>query len=873
MTGSPDPGPASGTRIGTYRVDERLGEGGMGVVYRGHDTKLDRPVAIKFLSSRGADLEARQRFQREAQATSSLNHPNILTVYDAGEHEGRQYLVTELVAGGTLEDWRRAQPRGWRQTVELLTGVADALATAHGGGVLHRDIKPANILLTSSGHAKLADFGLAKLIEGGTDHDTRTALPDHTTPGTILGTVAYMSPEQASGQPLDARSDVFSFGVVLYEALTGQRPFRGATDLEVLLAIREGRSGQLPGDLPVALRAIVEKALEPDPDDRYQSMREMVVDLRRAMRRAGATTAADPAPPESRWRTWPLVAVALLALTAIAWFVTRPVVVPENPFAGATMVRLTDSEAQESDAAISPDGRFVAFLSDRDGQMDVWLTQVDTGSLDNLTGGRAEVLSTPVRGLGFSGDASELWLGGGPDTRLRLLPLVGREAPRPFLDDTVVEVDWSPDLATLVYHTKEDGDPIYLADRTGANARLVVAGTGDHLHQHYPVWSANGEWIYFVGGQPAISRTDLWRIRPSGAGVERLTTHDADVSHPVVLDDRWLLYLASDDGVNRRLWTFDVERRESQPVFVGLEGFTSISASEDGLRVAATIVSPIATLWSVPLRDRLVTDADVTPYALPNVRALAPRLGSDVLYYLSSRGTGDGLWQYRDGVATEVWKGIDGSLLEPAAVSPDGTELAIVLRLDGPARLHVLTADGSRLNPIAPDLDVIGAAAWSPGGEWLVVGGTDDGEPGLFKIPASGGPSERIVTGQARNPVWSPRGDLIVYEGTDVGSRVPLLAVTPDGAPVDLPPIEVRREGERSRFLPDGHGLVYQLGQGPTTDFWLLDLEARTTRRLSQFTGTARMRTFDITPDGGAIVFDRIVDNSTVVLIELPPRR
>jgi len=844
----------------------------MGVVYRGYDTKLDRPVAVKLLSSRGTDLAARQRFQREAQATSSLNHPHILTVYDVGEHDGRQYLVTEFVAGGTLEDGSRAHQRGWRPTVELLAGVADALATAHANGILHRDIKPANILLTPSGHAKLADFGLAKLLDGGPEPETRTALPDQTMPGTILGTLAYMSPEQAAGQPLDVRSDVFSFGVVLYEALAGRRPFLGATDLEVLLAIKDGRHAPLSDDLPPALREIVEKALEADPNDRYQSMQEMVVDLRRVVRRATAT-ATDSVPRAPTRRVWPLAAAAtLLALAAIAWFVARPEVRSESPLAGATMVRLTDSEAQESNAAISPDGRLVAFLSDRDGQMDVWVTQVDTGSLENLTRGEAGTLTTPVRSLGFSRDRSEIWLGGGPDTRLRLLPLVGREAPRAFLEDTVVELDWSPDLATLVYHTKDDGDPIFVADRTGANARLVVAGAGDHQHQHYPIWSANGEWIFFVGGQPSIRRTDLWRIRPSGADLERLTSHRADVSHPVVLDDRWLLYLASDDGVNRRLWTFDVERRESQPVFVGLEGFTSISASTDGLRVAATVVDPSASLWSIPLGNRVATDDDVTPYAVPNPRALTPRFGSDALYYLSSRGTGDGLWRFRDGAATEVWKGTDGSLLEPAAVSPDGSSLAIVLRLDGPARLHVLAADGSQLRPITPDLDVIGAAAWSPDSRWIVIGGTENGERGLFKIPASGGAPERIVTGPALNPVWSPRDDLIVYEGTDVASRVPLLGVTPDGAPVDLPLIEVQREGERSRFLPDGRGLVYQLGLGPTKDFWLLDLTSHTTRQLSRFTGTAQMRTFDISPEGDAIVFDRIVENSNVVLIELPGR-
>ena len=202
----------------------------MGVVYRARDTKLNRPVAIKFLSGELADSAARRRFQREAQLASSLNHPHILTVYDTGEFEGRHYLVTEFIDGGTLKNWAKQQPRNWQDVAELLTGVADGLATAHQAGILHRDIKPDNILITASGYAKLADFGLAKLAEGSRSEDvTRTFTEDRSLPGFIVGTIAYMSPEQASGMPLDARSDIFSFGAVLYEMLAGRRRFAAAT--------------------------------------------------------------------------------------------------------------------------------------------------------------------------------------------------------------------------------------------------------------------------------------------------------------------------------------------------------------------------------------------------------------------------------------------------------------------------------------------------------------------------------------------------------------------------------------------------------------------------------------------------------------------
>jgi serine/threonine protein kinase len=276
----------SGHRIGAYVVQEQLGAGGMGVVYRCTDTHLNRTVAIKFLSD-FATPSARRRFQREAQTASSLNHPHILTVHDAGELDQHQYIVTEFVDGGTLRQWIQHGGHSWRETIELLTGIADGLATAHQNGVLHRDIKPENILITSSGYAKLADFGLAKVSEPESPDSAPTMTDVRTRAGAVLGTVAYMSPEQATGRTIDARSDVFSFGLVLYEALCGVRAFSGSSDVDVLHAIVHRAAPTLPVSVPLPLRVLVEKALEKNPADRFQSMQEMVVDLRRVLRSAG----------------------------------------------------------------------------------------------------------------------------------------------------------------------------------------------------------------------------------------------------------------------------------------------------------------------------------------------------------------------------------------------------------------------------------------------------------------------------------------------------------------------------------------------------------------------------------------------------------
>jgi Tol biopolymer transport system component/predicted Ser/Thr protein kinase len=864
MTGSP---------LEQYEILDLIGTGGTGEVYRARDTRLNRPVAIKFLFADVVDAAARRRFQQEAQTASSLNHPHILTVFEAGESNGRQYLVSEFIDGGTLRDWAGAETRTWRQIVGLLVGVADGLAAAHKAGILHRDIKPANILVTKNGYAKLADFGLAKLVDGPASDVTSTLIEGATRQGLIIGTLAYMSPEQASGKALDERSDIFSLGVVLYEMLSGRRPSAGATDLDLLQTIIHRTPPPLSEELRLDLRMIVEKALEKDPAERYQTMRDMVVDLRRLTRQTPpATGPATVAKTRARRLPW-LVAAALAAGFGL-WEARRPAAPPENPLAKAKFSHLTDFEGTETNAAISPDGKFVAFLADRDGSFDIWLTQVGTGRFVKLTEYAREeeqnILTT--RPVGFSGDGSEIWLGGGATTgtrrRLQLMPLVGG-ARHPFLSDRTVNVAWSPDGQLLVYHTSDPGDPMFVADRTGASARQIFAGIAGE-HNHYPTWSPDGRWIYFVRGSPAIHDTDLWRIAVSGGKPERLTHHNNDVAYPAPIDERTVLYVArAEDSSGPWLWALDVEGETTRRVSLGLEQYRSLAVSADGHRLVGTVANPRASLWSVPILDRVAVEADVKPFPLPVVRALMPRFGGASLFFLSSTGTGDGLWRYQDGQTSEIWKGADGALLQPPAVSPDGERVVVALKQQGGLRLHVLSTDGATHQLLTDAVDVRGAASWSPDGRWILTGGNDANGPGLFKVSLEGGAPVRLLSGVAMDPVWS-KGDLIVYSGPVVGSEAPLLAMQPDGSPVTLPAIRTLQNGERARFSPDGRGLIYVRRFEDHQDFWRLDLGTMETRLLTRLDIRGTLRTFDIMPDGKRIVFDRLRDNSDIVLIDLP---
>jgi Tol biopolymer transport system component len=452
------------------------------------------------------------------------------------------------------------------------------------------------------------------------------------------------------------------------------------------------------------------------------------------------------------------------------------------------------------------------------------------------------------------------------------MPLLGGPL-RNFLGEHVVNVAWSPDGEHVAYHERLAGDPLYVADRSGANTRLIL-GPPAGTHQHFPVWSVDGQWIYLVRGRPTTLEMDLWRVRVDGEGLEQLTRRKLDVRYPTPLDQRTVLYSARDaDGAGPWLWAVDVGTKTSRRASVGLEQYSSVAASADGRRLVATVQDPRAELWSVPILDRPATERDAELFAdLQTTRALAPRFAGASLFYLSSRGSGDGLWRLRDGKVAEIWRGSETALLEPAAVSPDGNSVVLLLRRDDGRLLHVLSADGAQLRVLSEKVDARGAAAWSPDGQWIVSGGSEAGVPGLFKIPVDGGSPERIADGEALNPAWSPDGNLIVYAGTQVNVVAPLLAVRPDGEPVEMPEIAVFRAGERMRFLPDGSGLVYMRGQSFSQDFWLLDLATMKSRRLTQFDPTATMRTFDITPDGQRIVFDRLGEDSDIVLIELAGR-
>jgi len=912
-----------GAFLGGYQLQALIGAGGMGEVYQARDPKLGRSVAIKILPRAFTTHSDRlARFEREARLLASLNHPNICGIYGIEESDGIRFLILELVEGETLADiLAHASPNeapGGRLTLDRALAVArqiaDALEAAHDKAIIHRDLKPANIKITTDGTVKVLDFGLAKAVGDDSSSPDLTQLPEakpgEAHPGAIIGTAAYMSPEQARGQRVDKRTDTWAFGCVVFEMLTGRVAFAGDTVSDSIAKIleREPEWSALPAGTPASIRRLLVRCLAKDPKKRLRDIADVRIEIDAIDEiLPDASTTGDPLARSRSHVTWlPWLAFVALALAVGVWesrrpFANPPVVpVEESPLANATYSQVTDWQGTEELAELSPDGRFLAFLADKSGQIDVWVSQVGTGKFDNLTLTMKPML-TPgnlLRTLGFSGDGSEIWFSpsGNPGLEKLLMPLTPG-VPRPFLDTGKSAPSWSPNNTRLVYFNSgaagepTSGDPLFLADHIGADARLIDVPpqgkdkekffrTGQHTHN--PVWSPDGQWLYFVHGPDPFGEMDVWRMRPSGESPEQLTQQNAPVNFLTPLNSRTLLYVArAEDWSGPWLWALDVETRVTRRATAGLEQFTSVSASRDGRRVVATVAKPTANLWRLPLRDRLVTDSDEQPYPVPTERALAPRFGRTSLFYLSlsARGTGDGLWRVQNGEAFEVRKGADGVVSEPPVVSPDGSRVAVVVRQHGKQHLAIMAADGTNSRTLAASIEIQGVAGrgtadWSPDGAWIVTGGKDEMGPGLFKIPVDGvGKPERLVSKVARGPVWSPNGDLIVYaapRGFGTSGSDWLYGIRPDGTEVRMPEVQVRLGGAH-RFLRNGAGLVFLRGI-ESKDFWLLDLVTNKTHLLTDLSNRGYLNTFDITPDGKYLVFDRTRQNSDIILIDLPKK-
>jgi Tol biopolymer transport system component len=588
-----------------------------------------------------------------------------------------------------------------------------------------------------------------------------------------------------------------------------------------------------------------------------------------------------PAKPESFIRSrlgWALIAaVAALIIGAGLWM-WRTEYFWRNPIADARFQTVTDFGGVARDAAVSRDGNLIAFLSDRDGQIDIWVTQAGSGEFHNLTHGNARGLVNPlVRALGFSPDGSlvTFWVrkqegSNVGDIGVWAVPVLGGQ-PRPYLEG-VAEYDWSRDGTRLAYHTPGAGDPVFVSNgsRQVQGRPIFTAPAG--LHSHFPLWAPDLTFIYFVNGS-IPDNLDIWRIRPAGGTPERITSHHSQVTHPLFWDRRTLLYLATDsDGSGPWLYSVNVDRRVPHRLITGPERFTSLAASADARRLVVTVASPKRTLWRLPIADSPTSVSAAAPVSLTTSMGFSPRLGTNFLLYVSASGTGESIWKLSDGTSTELWSAQDAQVFGGPAVSHDGRLIAFSVRQRGRALLRVMDADGTNVRVVTDSLDLQGAPAWAPDGQTITSAANDHGVPHLYSVPVNGGSPTPLVQEYSMDPTWAPDGSFVLFSGPDVGTSFQVKAVSAGGGVHPLSSMTLTRGARHLAFLPAGRSLVLLRGEIQHKNLWLIDLDTGAERQLTDLAPDFDIRDFDISPDGREVVLERVQERSDVMLLDLPRR-
>jgi Tol biopolymer transport system component len=589
-----------------------------------------------------------------------------------------------------------------------------------------------------------------------------------------------------------------------------------------------------------------------------------------------STPSSETVRPRNKWKLFlPLAAVVALVIGASLWL-QKTEYFWRNPISNARLQTVTDFDGIEEAAAVSRDGQFVAFLSDRDGPMDVWVTQLGSGQFHNLTRGSApEVVNPSIRTLGFSPDGSfvTFWVrkpngSAGGEIGIWAVPTLGG-SPKPYLEG-VAEFDWSHDGSRLAYHTPGPGDPLFVSNGSRRPEDRPIFTAADGLHSHFPLWAPDAAFVYFVQGS-LPDKLDVWRISPTGGVPERITSQSGRVSYPVLLGRRTLMYLASEpDGSGPWLYSMDVERRTPHRLTSGLDRYTSLAASTDGRRLIVTLARPQGTLWRLKIGDAPAEASAAARISLTTSTGSSPRLGPNYVLYVSVTGTSESIWKLVDGNDMELWSSQGARVFGGPAISPDGQHIAFSVRQHEQTVLYVMQADGTNARIVADSLDLQGAPAWAPDGQSITTAAVDHGVPHLYRVPIDGKAPVSFVSEYSVDPAWAPDGHLAVYSGPDIGTTFLVKAVTAEAAEHPLPALTLTRGARHMALLPGGKALVFLRGEIQHKNLWLIDLETGAERQLTNFGPDFEIRDFDISPDGREVVLERVQERSDVVLMELP---